>query len=179
MVAEVILIYVFSYIWLGVTFDTREISEQFKRTGLFIPGFRPGPRTQEYLDRVVSRVNYVGAGFLSLIAILPSLVSSFMQVRPEVAQFFGGTGLLIVVSVVLDLVLADLNLSSVHHLPQYLFQLLVNVYGHTNRVIWDQRMQLVVSLLSLQSKAVTLIDLVHNHHEESKLILLGRRILIS
>jgi len=104
MVAEVILIYVFSYIWLGVTFDTREISEQFKRTGLFIPGFRPGPRTQEYLDRVVSRVNYVGAGFLALIAILPSLVSSFMQVRPEVAQFFGGTGLLIVVSVVLDLV---------------------------------------------------------------------------
>ena len=104
MVSEVVLIYVFSYIWLGVTFDTREISEQFKRTGLFIPGFRPGPRTQEYLDRVVSRVNFVGAGFLSIIAILPSLISSFMQVRPEVAQFFGGTGLLIVVSVVLDLV---------------------------------------------------------------------------
>jgi len=87
MVAEVILIYVFSYIWLGVTFDTREISEQFKRTGLFIPGFRPGPRTQEYLDRVVSRVNYVGAGFLALSPSCPAWFPASCRSAPRSPSF--------------------------------------------------------------------------------------------
>lgn len=103
-VSEIVLIYLFSYVWTGVIFDPKEISENLKRGGNFIPGYRPGARTAEYIDRVLLRITYVGSAFLALIAISPTLVSSFLEVRPDVAQFFGGTSLLIVVSVALDVV---------------------------------------------------------------------------
>ena len=72
--------------------------------GSFIPGYRPGKRTAEYLERVMTRITYVGAAFLAIVAVIPTLITSTMDVNPQVASFYGGTGLLIVVSVALDLV---------------------------------------------------------------------------
>ncbi len=100
----ILLIYFFCYFWTGITFNPKDISENLKDHGSFIPGYRPGARTADYLDQVMHRITYVGAGFLALIAIVPTLISSSMQISPLVASFYGGTGLLICVSVALDLV---------------------------------------------------------------------------
>jgi preprotein translocase subunit SecY len=104
IIVEIILIYFFSYFWTTVVFSPEEMSRQLRDNGSFIPGLRPGPRTAEYLETVVERVTYVGAGFLAIIAVIPSIVAQQMQIPFLVASFLGGTGLLIVVSVLLDLV---------------------------------------------------------------------------
>ncbi|MHC4949084.1 MAG: preprotein translocase subunit SecY [Planctomycetota bacterium] len=101
---EILLIYFFSYFWTTVVFSPDDMSKQLRDSGSFIPGLRPGPRTAEYLETVVERITYVGAGFLAVIAIIPSLVAKQMQIPFFVASFLGGTGLLIVVSVGLDLI---------------------------------------------------------------------------
>ncbi|MFM7052251.1 MAG: preprotein translocase subunit SecY [Planctomycetota bacterium] len=101
---EIVLIFFFSYFWTTVQFSPDEMSKQLKQHGSFIPGYRPGPRTAEYLETVMERITYVGAGFLAAIAIIPTVVSSSMGIPPNVSQFLGGTGLLIVVSVGLDLI---------------------------------------------------------------------------
>ena len=80
------------------------MARQLRDNGSFIPGLRPGPRTAEYLETVVERITYVGAGFLAVIAVIPSIVSKEMQIPFFVSSFLGGTGLLIVVSVGLDLI---------------------------------------------------------------------------
>ncbi len=98
------LIYFFCYFWTGITFNPKDISENLKDHGSFIPGYRPGARTADYLDQVMHRITYVGAGFLAIIAIVPTIVASSMQISPLVASFYGGTGLLICVSVAMDLV---------------------------------------------------------------------------
>lgn len=98
------LIYFFCYFWTAITFNPREIAANLKDHGSFIPGYRPGARTSNYLESVMVRITYVGAAFLSLIAVIPTLIASAMGVNPLVASFYGGTGLLIVVSVALDLV---------------------------------------------------------------------------
>ena len=72
--------------------------------GAFIPGYRPGKRTADYLERVMERITYVGAGFLALVAIIPTIVAGFLGIPPSIAGFYGGTGLLIAVSVAFDLV---------------------------------------------------------------------------
>ena len=100
----IMLIYFFCYFWTGITFNPKDISENLKDHGSFIPGYRPGARTADYLDQVMHRITYVGAGFLALIAIVPTIIASSMQISPLVASFYGGTGLLICVSVALDLV---------------------------------------------------------------------------
>jgi preprotein translocase subunit SecY len=100
----ILLIYFFCYFWTGITFNPKDISENLKDHGSFIPGYRPGARTADYLDQVMHRITYVGAGFLALIAIVPTLIASSMQISPLVASFYGGTGLLICVSVAMDLV---------------------------------------------------------------------------
>lgn len=99
---EIVLIYFFSYFWISVQMSPTDMSKQLKESGSFIPGLRPGPRTEEYLETVMTRVTFVGAGFLAIIAVLPMIVSKSLGVAPNVAQFLGGTGLLIVVSVCLD-----------------------------------------------------------------------------
>lgn len=101
---EVILIYFFSYFWITVQFNPEEMSKQLREHGSFIPGLRPGPRTQEYLESVMERVTYVGAGFLAVICVVPMVVNRGLGIPFSVTQFLGGTGLLIVVSVVLDLI---------------------------------------------------------------------------
>ena len=101
---EIVMIFFFSYFWTTVQFSPEEMSKQLKQSGAFIPGYRPGPRTAEYLETVMERITYVGAGFLAAIAVIPTVVSSSMGIPFFVSQFLGGTGLLIVVSVGLDLI---------------------------------------------------------------------------
>jgi len=98
------LIYFFCYFWTAITFNPKDMSENLKNYGTFIPGYRPGKRTADYLEKVMVRITYVGAGFLALVAIIPTIVSSSLGVSFMVASFYGGTGLLIAVSVAFDLV---------------------------------------------------------------------------
>ncbi len=100
----VVLIYFFCYFWTAITFNPKEMSENLKDYGTFIPGYRPGKRTADYLEKVMVRITYVGAGFLALVAIVPTVISSSLGVSFAVASFYGGTGLLIAVSVAFDLV---------------------------------------------------------------------------
>jgi len=100
----VLLIYVFCYFWVAITFNPKEVADNLKDMGSFIPGYRPGKSTADYLERVLMRITFVGAAFLAIIAIIPTIVSDQLEVNSTVASFFGGTGLLIVVSVALDLV---------------------------------------------------------------------------
>ena len=103
-VLYIALIYVFCYFWVAITFNPKEVADGLKDNGSFIPGYRPGKTTSDYLERVLMRITYVGAAFLAVIAIIPTLISTSMNISPTVASFFGGTGLLIVISVALDLV---------------------------------------------------------------------------
>jgi len=98
------LIYFFCYFWTAITFNPKDMANNLKDYGSFIPGYRPGTRTAEYLEKVMVRITYVGAAFLSLVAIIPNVVSTSMGIDYLVASFYGGTGLLICVSVALDLV---------------------------------------------------------------------------
>ena len=98
------MIYFFAYFWTTVQFQPKEMAQQLRDHGSFIPGLRPGPRTAEYLETVMERITYVGAGFLAVIAVIPTLVAWLFEVNFMVTQFLGGTGLLITVSVMLDFV---------------------------------------------------------------------------
>jgi len=100
----VALIYLFCYFWTAIQFQPREMADNLRDWGSFIPGMRPGRRTAEYMERVMNRITYVGAGFLAFVAILPIVVSMQTGVSMLVTGFLGGTGLLIIVSVALDLV---------------------------------------------------------------------------
>jgi len=100
----IVLIYFFCYFWTAITFNPKDMAENLKDYGSFIPGYRPGRRTADYLEKVMLRITYVGAAFLSLVAVIPSLVSTGLGVNYTIASFLGGTGLLIIISVCLDLV---------------------------------------------------------------------------
>lgn len=102
LVVYIGMVFFFSYFWITVQFNPEEMSKQLRDHGSFIPGLRPGPRTAEYLETVMERVTYVGAGFLAIIAVLPMVVNRSLGIEFTVSQFLGGTGLLIVVSVALD-----------------------------------------------------------------------------
>jgi preprotein translocase subunit SecY len=103
-VLYIALIYFFCYFWTAITINPKDMADNLKNYGTFIPGYRPGKRTAEYLERVMVRITYVGAGFLALVAVIPTLIGSWMRIPPGVASFYGGTGLLIAVSVAFDLV---------------------------------------------------------------------------
>jgi preprotein translocase subunit SecY len=98
------MIFFFCYFWTAIVFNPKDMANNLKDFGSFIPGYRPGKRTAEYLERVMLRITYVGAAFLAVIAVIPSIITTTMDVNPIVASFYGGTGLLIVISVALDLV---------------------------------------------------------------------------
>src|SRR5262249_55413977 len=98
------LIYFFCYFWTAITFNPKEMANNLKDHGSFIPRYRPGKSTADYLEKVLMRITYVGAAFLAIVAIIPSLLTTEMSVDMTVASFYGGTGLLIVISVALDLV---------------------------------------------------------------------------
>lgn len=97
-----IMILVFTYFYTAITVNPKQIADDMKRNGGFIPGVKPGDPTAEYIDGVLSRITLPGALFLALIAVLPSLVRITMGVENNFAAFFGGTSLLIMVGVVLD-----------------------------------------------------------------------------
>lgn len=101
---ELAMIYFFAYFWTTVQFQPKEMAKQLQDYGSFVPGVRPGKRTADYLEKVMYHITYVGAGFLCVIAIVPLLITTGMNIPPVVSAFLGGTGLLIVVSVALDIV---------------------------------------------------------------------------
>jgi preprotein translocase subunit SecY len=96
-----ILIVVFTYFYTAVTVNPTMMSESMKRDGGFIPGVKPGKKTVEYLDGIMSRVTLPGSIFLGIIAILPA-IATILGVSNAFASFYGGTSLLILVGVVLD-----------------------------------------------------------------------------
>jgi len=96
------LIFFFSYFWVATMFQPTQISEDLKKSGGYLPGIRPGKPTADFLDYTMSRLTFAGAVFLTLLYIMPGLVSAWMGIAPQTAQFFGGTSLLILVGVVLD-----------------------------------------------------------------------------
>jgi preprotein translocase subunit SecY len=102
--AYIILIYFFCYFWTAITFNPKDMAENLKDNGSFIPGYRPGARTAAHLEQVMLRITYVGAAFLAVIAVIPTIISNTITQDFVTASFFGGTGLLIIVSVALDLV---------------------------------------------------------------------------
>lgn len=97
-----ILVVFFSYFYTAIVFNPVDLAENLKKQGAFIPGVKPGARTAEYIDEVLSRVTVVGAAFLAAIALLPFFVFDWLNM-PQLF-FFGGTSLLIVVGVALDTV---------------------------------------------------------------------------
>ena len=100
----IVMIFLFAYFWTTVQFQPKEMAKQLRDRGSFIPGLRPGHRTAEYLETVMMRITYFGASFLAFIAVVPTVISQLLGIEYSVAMFLGGTGLLIVVSVSLDLV---------------------------------------------------------------------------
>jgi len=103
-VLYMLLIFLFAYFWVTVQFQPREMAKNLRDSGSFIPGLRPGRRTAEYLETVMLRITYYGAAFLAAIAVIPSVAAYALGISWTITNFLGGTGLLIVVSVSLDLV---------------------------------------------------------------------------
>jgi len=97
-----VLIIFFAYFYTAITFNPIDIADNMKKYGGFVPGIRPGKQTAEYLDFIMTRITFPGAIFLAIIAVLPSLISGSLKIPYLVASFFGGTGLLIIVGVMLD-----------------------------------------------------------------------------
>jgi len=92
------LIIFFCYFYTAVTFNTTDVADNMKKFGGYIPGIRPGPRTAEYIDRILARITLGGALYVSLVCVLPAILIR----RFNVPFYFGGTALLIVVGVALD-----------------------------------------------------------------------------
>ena len=95
-----LLVVAFTYFYTAVTFDPKNVAENLQRQGGFIPGIRPGVPTMEYLNRIVNRVTLTGSIFLGSIAVLPFVIQGFTGIQ---TLTIGGTGILIVVSVVLEM----------------------------------------------------------------------------
>ena len=96
-----LLVVIFTYFYTAVTVNPTMMAEDMKRNGGFIPGVKPGKKTMEYIDSVMSKVTLPGSIFLAIIAILPAIAMIF-GINNQFASFFGGTSLLILVGVVLD-----------------------------------------------------------------------------
>jgi len=96
-----VLIIAFTYFYTAITINPTQMAEEMKRNNGFIPGIKPGKRTAEYLDAIMSKITLPGSVFLAFISIMP-VFAKFMGINSSFAQFFGGTSLLILVGVVLD-----------------------------------------------------------------------------
>jgi len=97
-----LMIFFFSYFWVATTFQPGQIADDLKKYGGYIPGVRPGKPTADFLDFTMTRLTFAGAIFLTVIAILPQMLSHQLGVPQLTASFFGGTSLLILVGVMLD-----------------------------------------------------------------------------
>ena len=96
------LILFFSYFWVSVMFKPIQIADELKKYGGYVPGVRPGEPTAKFLDFIMTRLTLAGAVFLTIIAVFPDILLNTFHVPQRVAYFFGGTGMLITVGVVLD-----------------------------------------------------------------------------
>jgi len=96
-----LMIVAFTYFYTAITVRPTQMAEEMKKNSGFIPGIKPGKKTAEYLDSIMSRITLPGSLFLGVVAILPAFARLF-GVNQQFAQFFGGTSLLIIVGVVLD-----------------------------------------------------------------------------
>jgi preprotein translocase subunit SecY len=96
-----LLIIVFTYFYTAIIMNPTQMAEDMKKNGGFIPGVKPGKKTSEFIDNVMSRITLPGSVFLAIVAILPAF-ASLLGIQQSFAQFFGGTSLLIMVGVVLD-----------------------------------------------------------------------------
>ena len=97
-----LLIIFFTYFWTATQFHPEQIASDMKRNGAFIPGIRQGRPTQDFLESTMNRITLIGAAFLALLAILPSIIGRVLGVSQNISYFFGGTALLILVGVTLD-----------------------------------------------------------------------------
>ena len=96
------LILVFSYFWVSIMFKPVQIADDLKKNGGYVPGVRPGDPTARFLDFVMTRLTLAGSIFLTIIAVFPDFIFKMANVSYNVATFFGGTGMLIIVGVILD-----------------------------------------------------------------------------
>jgi preprotein translocase subunit SecY len=102
-IAYTVLIFFFTYFWTAIQYNVEDISNNLKRGGSFIPGVRPGKQTKDFLDGVISRITIVGAGFISVVALVQWLAPRLAQIPSGVRiSIIGGTTLLIMVSVALE-----------------------------------------------------------------------------
>jgi preprotein translocase subunit SecY len=97
-----VLILFFSYFWVSVMFKPIQIADDLKKYGGYIPGVRPGEPTASFLDFIMTRLTLAGAIFLTVIAVTPDILLFELNVPQRIAAFFGGTGMLITVGVILD-----------------------------------------------------------------------------
>lgn len=97
-----LLIVFFAYFYTAITFNPADVADNMKKYGGFVPGVRPGRRTAEYFDFIMTRITLPGAIFLAFIAVFPDMLGAWLKVPYLIASFFGGTALLIMVGVMLD-----------------------------------------------------------------------------
>jgi preprotein translocase subunit SecY len=103
MLFYVSMIFIFSYFWTYLFFPPHELANNLKEYGSFIPGIRPGENTAAYMNGILARITLAGAAFLCVIALLPDMVSNWVGLQRNFTVFLGGTGILIVVGVCLDI----------------------------------------------------------------------------
>ncbi|MCH7828135.1 MAG: preprotein translocase subunit SecY, partial [Bacteroidetes bacterium] len=96
-----LMIIFFTYFYTAISFNPKDVADNMKKQGGFIPGIRPGKQTSEFIDNILTKITLPGSFFLAIVAILPAFVSAY-GVSGQFAQFFGGTSLLIIVGVSLD-----------------------------------------------------------------------------
>jgi preprotein translocase subunit SecY len=97
-----LMILFFSYFWVATQFNELQIADDLKKNGGYIPGVRPGQATSDYLHNSMHRITLAGAVFLTIIAVIPSLLTGRLGIPLSVSTFFGGTSILIMVGVLLD-----------------------------------------------------------------------------
>jgi len=97
-----LLIIFFTYFYTAIAFNPVEVADNMKKSGGFIPGIRPGKRTSEFIDNILTKVTLPGSVFLAFVAVFPYILMKIMDINYSLASFFGGTSLLIIVGVALD-----------------------------------------------------------------------------
>ncbi len=103
-VCYILLIIFFCYFYTAIQFNPNEMADNLKSGGMYIPGIRPGKRTAEHLSKIMNRIALAGGAFLAIIAVVPQFISQTLNVGYDISGLLGGTGLLIVVGVALDVV---------------------------------------------------------------------------
>ena len=127
-----VMIILFTYFYTAITINPTQMAEDMKRNNGFIPGIKPGKKTAEYIDDIMSRITLPGSFFLALVAIMPAFAGIF-GVKAEFAQFFGGTSLLILVGVVLDTSQAEMGKLILCYSTAWILSLLKQKAAKINR----------------------------------------------